>query len=118
MRPLLLALLAGCTSPVGLEVERERVPMDPPAEYEVWYAEVEACLSLRRGFDRIHWYVVEELRLAGVRYGGWLQFPDDITMDFYHQGHERSVKHEMAHHITQVGDALHYGPDARVPCDE
>ena len=120
MRALTLTLaLTGCGwSVFGPDVVFvNRRPMDPvPPVYAGMYAEVERCLGARGDFGAVRWLVADSVMIDGVWYAGVLEFPDNVTMWSRTVALPWAVRHEMAHHITQIGDALHdeYG---RVPCE-
>lgn len=102
-----LVLLAACDL-TGPNWERVDVqPMDVPENYAGWYAEVEDCLGQRGDFAAVRWFTATELSIDGVSKGGITRFPDEITMLVRRVTHPWSVKHEMIHHVTQVGDAVH-----------
>lgn len=82
--------------------------LDPvPAEYPSWYEQVQECLGLPGDYDAITWYVADDVIVDGVPKAGILRFPHAITMhiDFIHN--PVAVKHEMVHHVRQLGDELH-----------
>ena len=85
-----------------------RVPLDPiPDEYAGWYIDVVSCLVQLGDFDAIVWLVADEVVVDGVQKAGILEFPHTITMLASSVHSRRSVKHEMTHHVRQVGDELH-----------
>ena len=85
-----------------------RALLDPvPAEYPGWYVEVVSCLAQLGDYDAIVWYVADEVVVDGVQKAGILKFPNTITMRAGSIHNQTSVRHEMVHHVRQVGDELH-----------
>ena len=106
--PALCVLLSACGI-FGLDLDMtNRRLLDPiPAEYPRWYAEVESCLNEVGDFGAINWYVADRIELSGLTAPGLWQKPDAITMRANHILVIQTVKHEMVHHVRQVGDELH-----------
>lgn len=105
-----LALALAACDLTGPDFERADVtPLDPPPVYATWYAEVEDCLGQRGDLGAIRWFTATKLYLDGEPRGGVLRFPDEVTMRADHVTHVGAVKHEMIHHVTQIGDVLHGG---------
>ena len=131
---ILLILLAGCTRSItDVDVPElvmaDWVLMDPiPTIYPVWYVEVEVCLAeLARtplvsefptegNFPAVNWYTSTLLTLGGRDLGGVLQHPNDITMWTQRITSQRSVRHEMAHHIVGQHE-IHFSNGGRAVCD-
>lgn len=116
----LLVLLAACASLFGptITIWGGPYPLDPvPEEYRAYYAEVEACWGIAGDFDAIEWYGASRIKYGDQWVNGLIQ-GDRITMV---SRQERHVKHEMSHHVSGIGDALHYTDEygrPRVPCDQ
>ncbi len=106
---LVLAVLAGCNI-FGPQLETTgRMRLEPtPSQYEGWHAEVQDCLGRARSYERIEWFVADELYYGGAEIGGVWSSPDRITMRRDHVGWEPSVKHELVHYIEQVSE---HGPE-------
>lgn len=114
----LLLVLAGCDLNLfGPDLEYvNRRPMEPvPVEYAALYAETATCLGLADRFEDVRWYVADSVIVNGRHRGGVLEFPNDITMWRKVVGMDWAIRHEMAHHITGIGDALH-DDRGQVPC--
>lgn len=105
---LLCVLMVGCgiIGPTFAEYEGLR-PLDPiPAEYRRWHEEVEECADQRRGFDRIEWYVADEITYRGLSAGGvWRG--TRITMWEDYVLYERAVKSELIHYVLNAGNSIH-----------
>lgn len=61
---ILLLLLCGCTD-LGTN-PLPRVPLAavqfvPDAQYREWWGEIEACCGVRCDFDKVRWYVADEI---------------------------------------------------------
>lgn len=109
---LLSPLLAGvaCYSILGpeLTLPPDAVETEPPAEYALWYAEVEACLDLEGDFERVRWFEVPYNRWwdpvwEQYAIGTW-RAPHDIYIAQGHLDDESVVKHEMVHDVLQGGE--------------
>ena len=102
--PWLLA--CGILGP-DLETTNRRL-LDPiPSEYPRWYTEVESCVSQFGDYNAIVWYIADEIVLGDVPKAGLLHFPNTITLRAASIHHVHAVKHEMVHHVRQIGDELH-----------
>jgi hypothetical protein len=94
----LATLLAACGfDPAGSQ------PWEPPAAYQQWWAETEACSGLSGNFDRIEWMIVPGESFpcpSGDCVGHWdpghkIFLASDWT------GHEMVVRHEMLHELMR-----------------
>ena len=90
-----------------LEMTNRRLLNPIPAEYPGWYAEVEACLNEGGDFEAIIWYVADRIEKNGLTAPGIWQRPHTITIRANNILIIHTVKHEMVHHVRQVGDELH-----------
>ncbi len=113
----LVVVLGGCDllGPDFRFVNRR--PMDPvPEVYAEWYAKTEACLGVSGDFGAAEWHAADSVNVDDVPRAGALRFPHEVTMWRGAAALEWAVRHEMVHHVTQTGDALHnfWG---RVPCE-
>jgi hypothetical protein len=109
--PLLATTLLVCGCGIlGPDVETPgRRLLEPvPAEYPFWYADVEVCLAASGDFSAANWYVADDVILDGEQKAGVTEFPHDITVTSATD--QRSVKHEMVHHILQRGNDIHDTP--------
>lgn len=89
-----------------------RVLLDPvPVEYPGWYQAATSCLAQPGDYDAIVWYIADEVIVDGVHKAGVLEFPNTITMRASTIHTRVSVKHEMIHHVRQLGDELHATDD-------
>lgn len=82
-------------------------PMDPPAYYAGYYAEVEVCLGMAGDYGAIEWFVADEINHDGVEMAGIIHFPNRVTI---REGQVHSTvtsKYEMIHHVLQKGDEIH-----------
>lgn len=87
----------------------------PPPVYAEWYEGVESCLGVRGSYQSVEWRTASSIEVEGRKKFGVVEFPNRITMRSDFVGVGMAVRHEMAHHITKVGDGLHT-PAGTVPC--
>lgn len=102
-----MAALVACTGP--WEVENE-VPVVPPAEYAVWFSEVEACMGAAGGavdgrFEDIRWHAALDIYHGenGTKAWGLWTEPHKITIRRDKLGSHQVVKHEIIHDLLQSG---------------
>lgn len=113
-----LVVLTACDlnifGPHAEYVNRRRLTEVPP-QFAVWYAETEACLCQRGNYERVKWSIADSVYLVGAPRGAIISFPDDITIRADHMDSPWAIRHESAHHITQIGNELH-DENGRVSC--
>ena len=85
-----------------------RVALNPiPAEYSIWYRDVQSCVGESRDFGEISWSVATRIFLDDEEKAGVFQSPNKITIHVDWVHHIEIVKHEMVHFVRQAGDRLH-----------
>lgn len=117
--PLLL-LCAGCTSIFGPEVEHwSKRPLDPvPTRYAELYAAVERCWDHKGDFGAVNWYVADKITVNTTKRARGTTRGDDITIARQFVNNDRTVMHEASHHVTGLGDLIHYDNATRAVCDD
>ena len=99
---LLAAPVGACSQPSNFEPVGAE-PMDPPAIYRVWWAEVESCAELEASFDRVDWFEAADLintEAETTHLGAWKP-PHKIYVQTDHRLSEPVVKHEIVHELLQ-----------------
>ena len=94
----LATLLAACGfDPAGSQ------PWEPPAVYQTWWAETEACSGLSGNFDRIEWMIVpgESFPCASGDCVGHWDPGHKIFLASEWTEHEMVVRHEMLHELMR-----------------
>ena len=103
---LLPALFAvGCAEAGNLGPVNAR-PLDPPAIYQLWWRQVEACTEFNARFDRVDWFEADELvnTERETRHMGAWKPPHSIYVRTGNVLSESVVKHEMVHELLQRKD--------------
>jgi hypothetical protein len=86
------------------------VPLDPlPANYQVWWQEVEACSGKLGNFDAIDWYYVPNVNWftvgsAPTVIGLWQPSRHSITLAGLQINNAYLVRHEALHVILNTVD--------------
>jgi hypothetical protein len=113
LAPLALAglLLGGC----AFEPNGDH-PIDPPAEYQAWFAKTEACSGLSGEFTRIRWYAVagDSFDCPGGRCVGRWNTDHRIFIASAYLHSELVVRHEILHDL--IGHPGHPDPPFGSPC--
>lgn len=93
--------------------------MEPvPEVYAEWYADVEACWGRRGNFAAVNWYVADKITIDTTGRASGATNGDDITIARHRTDSEWTVKHEASHHVSGLGNAIHYADDpTRAICD-
>jgi len=119
---ILLSVLA-CEPPLAPVFDYLNIrPLEPiPRVYTEWYAMTEACLDVEGDFDSIEWRVADAITsdFKGdiKHFFGIFHRPNLITMRRDQVFFEKSVRHEMAHHLVPRRE-IHYDGGRRAICDE
>jgi hypothetical protein len=118
-RILVLALLCGCsvTGPTDREIIGVRAA-DPALveSYRPIYAAVEACVGRYGNFDSVRWWVADMIMIDGAAKSGRIEFPSDVIIHVSRVETLTTIRHEMVHHIMQIGNQLH-DANGDVPCE-
>lgn len=96
--PSALGLVAACVTPLDIPVGRV---IDPPAEYRIWWDEVERCVGKHRDFFEVEWLTGAPTTQDGDDLTGAWSPPRFIIMRPFYLTSEPAVKHEIVHHLTQ-----------------
>jgi hypothetical protein len=118
-RILALTLLCGCsvTDLADREIIGTRAA-DPALveSYRPIYASVEACVGRYGNFDSVRWWVADMIIINGAAVSGRIEFPSDVIIHVSRVETWTTVRHEMVHHILQLGNRLH-DANGDVPCE-
>ena len=104
-----LLLLSACNV---FEPPEGWTELRPPAQYRIWHAEVQTCISEKRSFDKIIWREVHATKfLCGDSTNaiGCMVFPNTIYLAQLSLNSAFVVKGELIHYIRQSSphDSLH-----------
>ena len=99
-------IAAGCDD--AASPEPGRVAITPPALYDTWWAEVEACSGTRGSMSGLSWFVTYRFRDGADILGQWngrreITLRSDVWLE------RLVVSHEILHDLLR-GDAAHSDP--------
>jgi hypothetical protein len=112
----LACLASACAPRLGPDSFGNAIaPMEVPAEYATWYAELAACIDATpvRPFEAIHWYrsrserTLTDPRTGEVLAGFWTQRRSAIIVGAAYASDPAVVKHELLHYLLGAGDHRH-----------
>jgi len=113
---LLGVFISSCESTLEPALPVGAVPFDPPADYGVWWNEVEACSGLKGDFRSVQWYEMPgstAFEYGGVRniQGRWSPQGNTITLAERLMSDSMLVRHEELHALLHSGEhpALYFG---------
>jgi hypothetical protein len=116
---MVLALLCGCsiTGTIDREVIGARAANPTLVEsYRPIYGDVEACLGRHGNFGSVRWWVADMIMIDGAAVSGRIEFPSDVIIHVSRVETLTTIRHEMVHHIMQIGNQLH-DANGDVPCE-
>ncbi len=89
---------------------------EPPAVYQTWFADTEACSGVRGDFERIDWYVVpgHSFPCPGGECAGHWTSNHAIYIAEDWAANEMVVRHEILHDL--LGRSGHPDPPFGSPC--
>jgi hypothetical protein len=110
----LLLLLGVWACEDGTSPEVERLAIDPPRLYEVWWSEMEACSGLRGERSGVSWFVAFQFPQGVSILGQWnsrreITLRSDVWLERY------VVAHEILHDL--LGGDLRHEDDAWTRCE-
>ena len=114
-------LLAGCELGIfGPNVEMwARRPMEPvPIAYANLYAAVERCWGRQGDFAAVRWYVADKIAVNDTGRARGATDGNEITIARDYINADRTVMHEMSHHVSGRGDEIHWDGGRRATCDD
>ncbi len=98
---LFLLAVTACRSAVE---PADRVALDPPNEYRVWWNVTRQCVGRPEAdFNRIRWWTATDVLVDELASGLWVR-DHDIYLRPEKVDAERVVRHEMIHDLLQSGD--------------
>jgi hypothetical protein len=78
---------------------------------------VAACWERTGDFGAVRWYVADRISLDATKRANATIRGDDITIARAWLDVDRTVMHEMSHHVSGLGNVIHYDGN-RARCDE
>ena len=104
MRPALLLVALALPACQHVLEPADRVPLDPPEAYRVWWDATRACVGQPAAeFDRIRWWTATDQLADRLARGMWVS-RHDIYLRPDKVATEAVVRHEMVHDLLQTKD--------------
>lgn len=114
---LLLIVLPGCYSYARMKADLAPVTVnrqrfEPPAQYAVWYRELEVCTGLKGDFSKLVFFTADDIQgampagaayIIGYWWWGELYYRTETLNSLGGRALERFIKHEMIHDLAWRG---------------
>ena len=93
---------------VGYYLFFDLSPIQPPPEFQVWWAEMEGCTGIQSDFDAIAWYQATQIVNPSRDEAYWgIYFPNPpeiaVLRNVPASRMENTAKHEILHHLIKDG---------------